>query len=99
MPGNGLQDHGSLFQHLPVLETRKANALGDEEGGSLLLVFISPGVLMHGAIDFDPQLFFGAIEIEDIGTDAVLSPELPSVQGASAQTFSQQGFSERSLAT
>jgi hypothetical protein len=49
--------------------------------------------MVYAAVDFDHQARLGAVEVDDIGIDGVLTAEFDASQPTVAQTFPQDTFS------
>ena len=87
------EDGVNILLHIRVRETHDPNTLLVDPIGSRLIV---PRALSMGiAIDFDNQLRGGAVEVGDVGADAMLSPKSEAWKLITAQAVPEEQFGGR----
>ena len=94
---NGVEDSFDIFKDDAVLETERGDALGFQVG-------ITPSILLHAssgvvrfAIEFDCELDFVAVEIEEVIAELVLATEFQIAALPVAEQFPQQFLGGRLL--
>ena len=81
-----------LLQNLAVREAQDAQASGLEPGSSIRVLKRLTFVKVVPAVYLNCQVMFVAIEVEDVGSECLLSPELCSEKGAIAQAMPELGL-------
>jgi len=88
-----------LFKHILVSKAKNGEALLSQEVLTFIVVFVAGGIVVHRAVQFDDYLLGGAVEIDDVRTDAVLSAKLATAKLAFPQHAPQRTFGWRSGVT
>ena len=79
------------FEHCPVLKSEHVYSFLFSQESRTSLVIIRTGI-MHFSIQFDCQLDFRAIEVYNIGSDALLPSEFQAIQLFAFQHPPKDGF-------
>ena len=96
--GCNRREHGRhVFEHGAVLEADHADAYRGEVLLALQIVGALPRCEVDGAIEFDGQPLGGAVEVEDVGADAVLAAEAPPGELAPLEVPPQDGLGGRAV--
>jgi hypothetical protein len=65
-----------IVHDIPILEAHDPYTEQSEVAGSRLIVFHSSLMIMCRAVEFHREALARAVEVQDVGSDAVLAPEL-----------------------
>jgi hypothetical protein len=86
------------FRHLPdnpILKTKHVNPLRLQICGSFGIMCSRDRPGMRLAIELHGQLFPGAVKIQNVGADRMLTPKFPAIQLARFQVSPQARFGWR----
>ena len=91
---NLLQHADGIIQHARVGKSKDANSLSEHVCGAIAIVMPLFVPVMNRAIAFNYQRSLSTIEIDDIVTELVLSPEFKSVKLAITQKLPKHVFGQ-----
>ncbi len=88
-----LQQHTfDVLKYIEIAETYNANASCCQERSPIFILLLSLACVMLSTIEFNAKLAVMAVEIEDVGTYRLLTPEFQSKQLAIAPNLPQELF-------
>ena len=93
MCGDGEEDLLDIFNDDAVLETERGHALGFQVGVTRCILLLSSGGVVRFAIEFDRELQFVAVEIEEVIAELVLPTEFQFAALPVTEEFPQQFLS------
>jgi hypothetical protein len=89
---NVSKDEIDIFEYQKIFELDHSDTVKLEKQFALVVVFASPPAFVNLAIEFYGQPFGGAIEIQNVAADTMLSTELSPIELRSAQRSPQSSF-------
>jgi len=69
-----------VFEHVTILHPKHCQARGAEKSLASLVPDSRVLAVVRRSFQLDDKSLFRAIEVNDVGTDAVLPPEFPALQ-------------------
>jgi hypothetical protein len=69
-----------VFEHMPILQPQDRETGGIEKSFASFVPDNRGLTVVHGPFQLDDKSLFRAIEVNDVGSDAVLSPEFAALQ-------------------
>ena len=94
---DGSQHGLGVLEHHAVLEPHPPDALCFEVSRSLGVVRPPRRVIVNGSVQFDGDSLARAVEVEDVRTDAVLSPEPSPEKLAPLKTEPERSLGRRAV--
>jgi hypothetical protein len=90
---NGFQNCFWILKKNSILKSDYLHSVLLEKLGSFCIVIYNQDVVMRRTIKFDNYATFRTVEVDDVGSDALLSPKLFARKLSVLEMFPQYGFS------